>query len=109
MIGVDASLVDGTYTAGSTIIQLSAIVPDQATQSAAVSTLKSTLSSTDAASSAFSLTVLTVPDVEAVVIVDDSSNTAVIIGACVGGIAGVMLVAVGAFFMIKRKQSKVEA
>jgi len=98
-----------TAKAGSTIVTIVMTVANQAAQNAGVTSLQQALSSTAAASSIFGVTVLTIPQISAIIINPDSDdNTAIIIGASVGGAGGLLLLVIG-YLVMKRKKSKVEA
>jgi len=98
-----------TVTAGSSNIAVSIEVNSIADMNAGVSALQTALASKELASSLLGLNVLTVPLVYGQVKAPDSDDTAIIVGASVGGAFGFMLLLGVAYFMMKRKQSKVEA
>ena len=107
-----SSVVDETTTAaaGSTILSHTIIVTDGAALTAGVTNLRTALSSTALASAVTGLDVLVVPAITAEVVKDDGSDsTAAIIGGVVGGLFGGLVLIGGAYMLLKRKQSKVEA
>lgn len=102
---------DCTATAGSSNVNGDIVVKDVAAQTKGKSNLQNALDSTEAASGALGLEVLTVPTVSAVIEnpAGGDDNTAVIVGATVGGLFGGLILFGVAYYIMKRKQSKVEA
>jgi len=98
-------------SAASVLFQVTLTATSQAAQSSVVSSLQSQLSSTAAASALLGVPVATLPLISAETFTPPTVNdyTPVIVGAAVGGTFGGLLLIAGAFFIMRRRQYKVEA
>jgi len=101
--------IEASVQAGSVVLTFSYTFDDVSSQSSFNSEVNSVMGTAAAASSILGIPVASVRITTVnIVLEDDDDNVAIIVGAVVGGLFGLLLLA-GVAIMIKRKQSKVEA